>query len=94
MRHFQFTFNDLRNFITKTLPILVLVIKIYTDPFIKLLNFIQKIGTKLIIIAFYFIIDWIITVDNKKIGVMYLYFGLWCVFTWFIYSISFIRKCL
>ena len=90
MRHFQFTFNDFRNFITKTLPILVLVIKIYTDPFIKLLNFIQKIGTKLIIIAFYFIIDWIITVDHKKIGVMYLYFGLWCGFTGFIYS-TFIR---
>jgi heme/copper-type cytochrome/quinol oxidase subunit 1 len=33
-----------------------------------------------------FLLDWIITTDHKKIGIMYLYFGLWCGASGFIYS--------
>jgi cytochrome c oxidase subunit I len=39
-----------------------------------------------VLVILNFIIDWIITTDHKKIGIMYLYFGLWCGLSGFIYS--------
>ena len=54
--------------------------------FCSFLRLIKELAIKLTVVVFYFIIDWIITVDHKKIGVMYLYFGLWCGFIGFLFS--------
>ena len=47
---------------------------------------IQHYFKKILINILYFLLDWIITTDHKKIGIMYLYFGMWCGLSGFVYS--------